>query len=213
MPELGLAVGTASWRRWTSCRSVAARAGNLERVPPRGGQGKRVPYVVRERAQPTSPGRTRSARSSAFHNALAANATRSEHLAGDLAELGLTEMDEGRDEYATSEALGAASAEIAAVAVRSAAAGAAQLAAPKAKGGLAQALAPVGADPIAGAHRVDHGGRGKAAAPATRRRSQSCGTHEFPNRSWSRSTSAGSRRKSSHLGPPGSHRDAFWPTG
>jgi hypothetical protein len=46
-----------------------------------------------------------------------------EHLAGELAALGLTEMGEGRHEYATSEALGAASAEMAAAAVRSAAEG------------------------------------------------------------------------------------------
>ena len=55
-----------------------------------------------------------------------------EHLAGELAALGLTEMNEGRDEYTSSEALGAASAEMAASAVRSVAQGAAELAAAKA---------------------------------------------------------------------------------
>jgi len=44
-----------------------------------------------------------------------------EHLADELAALGVTEMGEGRSEYAASEALGAASAEMAAAAVRSAA--------------------------------------------------------------------------------------------
>jgi hypothetical protein len=68
-------------------------------------------------------------------------AHKAEHLAGELAALGLTEMGEGRDEYARSEALGAASAEMAAAAVRSVAAGAAELAAAKAMDGMAQALA------------------------------------------------------------------------
>jgi len=92
-----------------------------------------------------------------------------EHLAGQLAALGLTEMGEGRDEYATSEALGAASAEMAAAAVRSAAAGAAELAAATAMGGLAEALANDGADRPAGVRGADHSGPGNAAAAATPR--------------------------------------------
>jgi hypothetical protein len=92
-----------------------------------------------------------------------------EHLAGEFAALGLTEMGEGRDEYAASEALGAASAEMAAAAVRSAAAGAAELAAAKAKGGLARALANDGADRPAGAGEADQGPAGNAAAAATTR--------------------------------------------
>lgn len=64
-----------------------------------------------------------------------------EHLAGRLAALGLTEVGEGRDEYARSEALGVASAEMAAEAVASAAAGAAELAAATAMSGLAETLA------------------------------------------------------------------------
>ena len=87
-----------------------------------------------------------------------------EHLAGELAALGRTEMGEGRDEYATSDALGAASAEMAAAAVRSAAAGAAELAAATAMGGMAQALAHDGAEPVAGTGEADEGLPGKAAA-------------------------------------------------
>jgi hypothetical protein len=88
------------------------------------------------------------------------------HLAGELATLGLTEMGEGRGEYATSEALGAASAEMAAAAVRSAATGAAELAAATAMGGMTQALATDAADAPANAraHRA-HPGRADAAAP------------------------------------------------
>ena len=93
-----------------------------------------------------------------------------EHLADELAALGLTEMGEGREEYATSEALGAASAEMAAAAVRSAAAGAAELAAAKAMGGLTQALENDGAGGAAGARRAQQGPPGKAAAAAPSRR-------------------------------------------
>jgi hypothetical protein len=92
-----------------------------------------------------------------------------EHLAGELAALGLTEMGEGRDEYAKSDALGAASAEMAAAAVRSAAVGAAELAAAKTMGGMAQALANDGADRAAGARRARPGPPGKAASAATPR--------------------------------------------
>ena len=92
-----------------------------------------------------------------------------EHLAGELAALGLTEMGEGRDEYATSAALGVASAEMAAAAVRSAAAGAAELAAATAMGGLADALSNDGADRPADAGGADPGAPGKAAAAATPR--------------------------------------------
>jgi hypothetical protein len=97
-----------------------------------------------------------------------------EHLAGYLAALGRTEMGKGREEYATSDALGAASAEMVAAAVRSATRGAAELAAATAKGGMAQALADDGAERVAGAHAADEGPPRKAAAarrppkPATR---------------------------------------------
>jgi len=92
-----------------------------------------------------------------------------EHLAGQLAALGLTEVGEGRDEYATSAALGVASAEMAAAAVRSAAAGAAELAAATAMGGLAEALANDSADRPAGARGAGQGLPGKAAAAGTPR--------------------------------------------
>jgi hypothetical protein len=97
-----------------------------------------------------------------------------EHLAGELAALGLTEMGEGRAEYASSDALGAASAEMAAAAVRSVAEGAAELAAATAMGGMAQTVADNRAKPRAGATEADEGLPGKAAAahrppkPATR---------------------------------------------
>jgi hypothetical protein len=97
-----------------------------------------------------------------------------EHLAGELAALGLTEMGEGRAEYTSSDALGAASAEMAAAAVRSVAAGAAELAAATAMGGMAQAVADNGAKPPAGATEADEVLPGKATAvhrppkPATR---------------------------------------------
>jgi hypothetical protein len=84
-----------------------------------------------------------------------------EHLADELAALGLTEMGEGRDEYATSEALGAASAEMAA-----------ELAAAKAMGGVAQALANDGADRAVRARGADQGPPGKAAAAVTPRTSK-----------------------------------------
>jgi hypothetical protein len=67
-------------------------------------------------------------------------ASGAEHVAGELAALGLSEVAAGRDEYATSEALDAASAEMAAAAVRSAAEGATGLAAATAMAGLAEAL-------------------------------------------------------------------------
>jgi hypothetical protein len=96
-------------------------------------------------------------------------AHKAEHLAGELAALGRTEMGEGRGEYARSEALGVASAEMAAAAVRSVAAGAAELAAAKAMGGMAQALAN---DVANGAVRTRGAGRGQtgktAAAVGTR---------------------------------------------
>jgi hypothetical protein len=97
-----------------------------------------------------------------------------EHLAGELAALGRTEMGQGRDEYATSDALGAASAEMAAAAVRSAAAGAAELAAATAMGGIAQTLAHDGAERAVAARPAAQGPLGKAATtrrapkPATR---------------------------------------------
>jgi hypothetical protein len=104
-----------------------------------------------------------------------------EQLAGELTELGLTEMGEGRNEYATSEALGAASAEMAAAAVRSAAAVAAELAAAKAMGGMAQALANDSVDHAAGTRGADQGPPGKA-APAATRRSPKPATRAEPRR-------------------------------
>jgi hypothetical protein len=103
-------------------------------------------------------------------------ADKAEHLAGELAALGRTEIGEGRDEYARSEALGAASAEMAAAAVRAVAAGAAELAAAKAMDGMAQALANDAAKGTVPTHGADRGRPGKAAAavapraakPATR---------------------------------------------
>ena len=89
------------------------------------------------------------------------------HLAGELAALGRTEMGEGRDEYATSEALGAASAEMAAAAVRSVAAGAAELAAAKAMNGMAGALANDGADSAVRTRGAHQGHPGKAASAVT----------------------------------------------
>jgi hypothetical protein len=82
-----------------------------------------------------------------------------EHLAGELAALGLTEMSEGRDEYTSSEALGAASAEMAASAVRSVAEGAAELAAAKAMDGMAGALAKDGASSTVRARATNKSGR------------------------------------------------------
>jgi hypothetical protein len=91
-----------------------------------------------------------------------------EHLAGELAALGRTEIGEGRDEYATSATLGAASAEMAAAAVRSAAAGAAELAAATAMGGMAEALAHDGADRVAATRGADQGPPGTVAATTRR---------------------------------------------
>jgi hypothetical protein len=90
-----------------------------------------------------------------------------EHVAGELAALGLTEMTEGRDEYVSSAALGAASAEMAASAVRSVAAGAVELAAAKAIDGMATALATDGVDRTVRARRTTRGPDGKAAAAVT----------------------------------------------
>jgi hypothetical protein len=91
-----------------------------------------------------------------------------EHLAGELAALGRTEIGEGRDEYARFEALGAASAEMAAAAVRSVAAGVAELAAAKAMGGMAQALVTDAADGAVRTHRAERDQAGKTAAAASR---------------------------------------------
>jgi len=74
-------------------------------------------------------------------------------------------MGEGRDEYATSEALGAASADMAAAAVRSVAAGAAEFAAAKAMGGMSEALA---SDSAHRAVRARGAGEGRASKPPTR---------------------------------------------
>jgi|GEM_PF-5968410 hypothetical protein len=76
-------------------------------------------------------------------------------------------MGEGRQEYAASDALGAASAEMAAAAVRSAAAGAAELAAAAAVGGMAQTPAKPGPGyPAAKAIRAATSRQRKPATPA-----------------------------------------------
>jgi hypothetical protein len=76
-------------------------------------------------------------------------------------------MSEGRDEYASSEALGAASAKMAASAVRSVAEGAAELAAATAIEDMAEALANDSAYGTGRARRTNHGSPGKAAAAVT----------------------------------------------
>jgi hypothetical protein len=91
-----------------------------------------------------------------------------EHLAGRLAALGFAKMGEGRDEYASSAALGAASAEMAAEAVRSAAVGAAQLAAATAMENLTDARANDGAGGPTGAGRGEQGAPEMAAAATPR---------------------------------------------
>jgi len=91
-----------------------------------------------------------------------------EHLAGELATLGRTETGAGRDAYADAEALGAASAEMAAAAVRSAAAGAAELAAATARDGMAHGLADARATHTGVARRPEPGRRGKDPAATPR---------------------------------------------
>jgi hypothetical protein len=91
-----------------------------------------------------------------------------QHLAGRLAALALNEMDEGRDEYASSAALGTASTEMAEEAARSAAAGAVELAAATAMAGLAEALATEGADNPADTSGADQAAPGTAPAAAPR---------------------------------------------
>jgi hypothetical protein len=104
--------------------------------------------------------------SRATEGAIVAHGT--EHLAGELVALGRTEMGAGRDEYATSEALGAASAEMAAAAVRSVAAGAAELAAAKAMDGMAGALAKDGTGRVVRTRGASQGHPGRAAAVTPR---------------------------------------------
>ena len=89
-----------------------------------------------------------------------------EHLAGELATLGLTEMGEGRDEYEASAALGAASAEMAAAAIRSAT-DAAELAAARALDGVNQALANDPAGRAAETRGAPEGSPSGVAATAT----------------------------------------------
>lgn len=91
-----------------------------------------------------------------------------EHLAGQLAALGLAELGQGSAEYATSDELGAASADMAAAAVRSAAAGAAELAAATAIGTMTQARAKDGPGRRARNRRADPNPSGKAAEAAPR---------------------------------------------
>jgi hypothetical protein len=97
-----------------------------------------------------------------------------EHLAGELAALGLTEIIEGREEYATSEALGVGSADMASAAVQSVATGAAELAAAQAMDGLASELASAAAAGSTHSRAAGHVATDKGAAtprtpkPATR---------------------------------------------
>jgi hypothetical protein len=91
-------------------------------------------------------------------------AHKAEHLAVELSALGRTEMGEGRDEYARSEAFGAASAEMATAAVRAVAAGAAELAAARAMGGMANALAHDAASGPIRTRGANRGRSGKTAA-------------------------------------------------
>jgi hypothetical protein len=104
------------------------------------------------------------------------------HLAGDLAALGRTEMGEGREEYATSEALGAASAEMAAAAVRSAAAGAADLAAAAAMESMAHPLATDGHDRASDARRTPAAKTPPAATPRAPKTSTRASSKQAPRR-------------------------------
>jgi len=164
--DLAAAISTDAFRRGMDLAGIA-------------GQVEVAADVLRGVGQPTLAaflGRTSyqlrvmamDALSRATEGAIVAHGA--EHIAGELAALGVTEMGEGRNEYATSDALGTASAEMAAAAVRSAAAGAAELAAAKAMGGMAQALANDGADRAAADRgAAARGSRGKAAVRANPR--------------------------------------------
>ena len=159
--ELAAALSTDEFRRGMELAGIAGQvqvAGELL-------QGVRQPTLAAFLSRTSHQLRVLAvdALSRATKGAIAAHGA--EHLAGELAALGLTETGEARNEYAASEALGAASAEMAAAAVRSAAAGAAELAAAKAMGGMAQALANDGADRAAGARGADQGPPGKVATP------------------------------------------------
>jgi len=107
-----------------------------------------------------------------------------EYLAGRLAALGLREVGEGREEYASSAALGVASAEMAAAAVRSAAAGAAELAAATAMGGLADSLATDASDRAADVGGADRGSPSEAAAasPLAPRRATRASSKRLPRK-------------------------------
>ena len=127
-----------------------------------------------------------------------------EHAAGELAALGLREEGEGRDEYATSEALGAASVEMAAAAVRSAAAGAAELAAATAMGGLAEALATDGAADAPGAERERfREGRGRATQRPAPRAASKRAPRGRPSTQLSGARDRARRRRRACAQPPG----------
>jgi hypothetical protein len=162
--ELAAAISTDAFRRGMELAGIAGQVQVAAELL----QGVRQPTLAAFLGRTSRQLRVLAidALSRATEGAIVAHGA--EHLASELAALGLTEMGEGRDEYATSEALGAASAEMAAAAVRSAAAGAAELAAAKAMGGVAQALASDRADRPAAARGADRGPHGKAAAAATR---------------------------------------------
>jgi len=168
--ELAAALSTDDFRRGMELAGIAGQVWVAAELV----QGVRQPTLAAFLGRTSQQLRSLAvdALSRATEGAIVAHGA--EHLAGELAALGLTEMGEGRHEYATSEALGAASAEMAAAAVRSAAAGAAELAAAKAMGGMAQALANDGADRAAGARGADQGPPGKPRrrprAPRGRRR-------------------------------------------
>jgi hypothetical protein len=111
---LAAALGTEEFRRGMELAGIA-------------GQVQVVAELLHGRGQPTLAaflGRTSHQLQALSVDALA-RATEdvvvahgAEHVAGELAALGLSEVGAGRDEYATSEALGVASAEMAATAVR-----------------------------------------------------------------------------------------------
>ncbi len=163
--EVAAALSSAEFRRGMELAGIAGQVQAAAELL----QGVRQPTLAAFLARTSQQLRilAAGALSRATEGAVVAHGA--EHLAGELAALALTEVDQGRDEYANSAALGVASAEMAAAAVRSAAAGAAELAAAKAMGGMAEALANDSADRPAGARGADEGPPGKTAPPATPR--------------------------------------------
>jgi hypothetical protein len=163
--ELAASLSTDEFRRGMELAGIAGQVQVAAELL----QGVRQPTLAAFLGQTSHQlrGLSVDALSRATEGAIVAHGA--EHLAGELTALGLTEVGEGRTEYATSEALGAASAEMAAAAVRSAAAGAAKLAAAKAMSGMAQAPANDSADRAAGTRGADQGPPGKASLAATPR--------------------------------------------